>query len=79
MYNIIIFLTNFDDKMVGIKLSNNKEPIIKRIPQTNNPYLIENNNLDNTLYYLDSKNNIFSIKTYLIDDMFKTSKSKKKK
>ena len=78
MYNIIIFLTNFDDKMVGIKLSNNKEPIIKRIQQTNNPYLIENNNLDNTLYYLDSKNNIFSIKTYLIDDMFKTSKSKKK-
>ena len=65
--------------MVGIKLSNNKEPIIKRIQQTNNPYLIENNNLDNTLYYLDSNNNIFSIKTYLIDDMFKTSKSKKKK
>ena len=78
IYNIIIFLTNFDDKMVGIKLSNNKEPIIKRIQQTNNPYLIENNNLNNTLYYLDSNNNIFSIKTYLIDDMFKTSKSKKK-
>jgi ribosomal protein L40E len=77
-HDIILFLTNFNDRMVGIKLTNKKEPIIKRIHDTNNPYYIYINDIDDKIYFLDYQGNILSIKTILIEDMFKTSKSKKR-
>ena len=77
-HDIILFLTNFNDRMVGIKLTNKKEPIIKRIHDTNNPYYIYINDIDDKIYFLDNQGNILSIKTILIEDMFKTSKSKKR-
>ncbi len=77
-HDIILFLTNFNDKMVGIKLTNKKEPIIKRINDTVNPYYIYVNDIDEKIYFLDYQGNIFSIRTILIEDMFKTSKLKKK-
>ena len=51
-HDIILFLTNFNDRMVGIKLTNKKEPIIKRIHDTNNPYYIYINDIDDKIYFL---------------------------
>lgn len=76
--DIIFFLTNFDDKIVGIKLNNKKEPIIKRIPEANNAYSLSINQFEKKIYYLDNQGKIYFMKTFWIEDMFKTYKSKKK-
>lgn len=76
--DILFFLTNYDDKIVGIKLSNKKEPIIKRVINTNNPQCGLVCDIDDKLYYLDYQGCVYEVKTFLIEDMFKTSKSKKK-
>ena len=75
-HDTILFLTNFEDKIVGAKLSGKKEPIIKRIPNTTNPYYIQVSERNDKVFYLDMKGNVYYIKTIYIEDMFKTNKSK---
>ena len=76
--NMIYFITNFDDKIIGIKFNVNKDPIIKRIPNTNNTYCIQMTPFLDKIFYLDDKNNIYYLSTYIFEDMFKASKSKQK-
>ena len=77
-HNIILFLTNFDDKIVGVKFNVNKDPIIKRIPSTNNIYCIKMTPFMDKVFYLDDTDNIYYLSTFIIDDMFKASKLKKR-
>ena len=76
LHNILIFLTNFDDKIVGIKFNANKDPIIKRIPETNNAYYCICSPFMDKFFYLDDKGNIYSINSYYIDDMLRCAKCK---
>ena len=76
--NIILFITNFDDKIIGVKFNVNKDHIIKRIPNTNNTYCIQMTPFMDKIFYLDDQNNIYYLSTYIIEDMFRASKSKKK-
>ena len=76
--NMIYFITNFDDKIIGIKFNVNKDPIIKRIPNTNNTYCIQMTPFLDKIFYLDDKDNIYYLSTYIFEDMFKASKSKQK-
>ena len=78
LHNILLFLTNFDDKIVGVKFNVSKDPIIKRIPKTNNPYYCQITPFMDKFLYLDDKNNIYYLSTFIIEDMFKSSKFKKK-
>ena len=78
LHNILLFLTNFDDKIIGVKFNVNKDPIIKRIPKTNNPYYCQMTPFMDKIFYLDDKNNIYYLSTFIIEDMFKSSKFKKK-
>ena len=78
LHNILLFLTNFDDKIVGVKFNVSKDPIIKRIPKTNNPYCCQLTPFMDKFLYLDDKNNIYYLSTFIIEDMFKSSKFKKK-
>lgn len=77
-HNIILFLTNFDDKIIGVKFNINKDPIIKRIPNTNNTYCIQMTPFMDKVFYLDDEDNIYYLTTFIIEDMFKASKLKKK-
>ena len=77
IHNLILFLTNFDDKIVGVKFNVNKDPIIKRIPNTNNTYCIQMTPFMDKVYYLDEESKIYYLSTYIIEDMFKASKLKK--
>ena len=76
IHNILIFLTNFDDKIVGIKFNANKEPIIKRIPETNNSYYCMCSPYIDKFFYLDDKGNIYSINSYYIEDILRCAKCK---
>lgn len=78
LHNILLFLTNFDDKIVGVKFNAAKDPIIKRIPKTNNPYYCQMTPFMDKFIYLDDKNNIYYLSSFIIEDMFKSSKFKKK-
>ena len=78
LHNILLFLTNFDDKIVGVKFNVAKDPIIKRIPKTDNPYYCQMTPFMDKFLYLDDKNNIYYLSTFIIEDMFKSSKFKKK-
>ena len=78
LHNILLFLTNFDDKIIGVKFNVAKDPIIKRIPKTNNPYYIQMTPFMDKIFYLDDQNNIYYLSTFIIEDMFKSSKFKKK-
>ena len=78
LHNILLFLTNFDDKICGVKFNVAKDPIIKRIPKTNNPYCCQLTPFMDKFFYLDDKNNIYYLSTFIIEDMFKSSKFKKK-
>ena len=78
LHNILLFLTNFDDKVVGVKFNVAKDPIIKRIPKTNNPYYCQMTPFMDKFLYLDDKSNIYCLSTFIIEDMFKSSKFKKK-
>ena len=78
LHNILFFLTNFDDKIVGAKFNVNKDPIIKRIPKTNNPYCCQLTTYMDKFIYLDANNNLYYLNTFFIDDMFKTFKLKKR-
>ena len=77
-HNILLFLTNFDDKMVGAKFNVYKEPIIKRIPNTNNPYCMQMTPFMDKIFYLNDKGEIYSLSTFILEDMFKAAKLKKK-
>ena len=77
-HNILLFLTNFDDKIVGAKFNVNKDPIIKRIPNTNNPYCIQITPFMDKIFYLDNNDNIYSLSTFILEDMFKATKLKRK-
>ena len=52
-------LTNFDDKMVGAKFNVYKDPIIKRIPNTNNPYCMQMTPFMDKVFYLNDKGEIY--------------------
>jgi len=78
LHNILLFLTNFDDKIIGVKFNVAKDPIIKRIPKTNNPYYCQMTPFMDKIFYLDDQNNIYYLSTFIIEDMFKSSKFKKK-
>ena len=78
LHNILLFLTNFDDKIVGVKFNVAKDPIIKRIPKTNNPYYCQMTPFMDKFLYLDDKSDIYYLSTFIIEDMFKSSKFKKK-
>jgi hypothetical protein len=78
LHNILLFLTNFDDKIIGVKFNVNKDPIIKRIPKTNNPYYCQMTPFMDKIFYLDDQNSIYYLSTFIIEDMFKSSKFKKK-
>ena len=77
-HNILLFLTNFDDKIIGAKFNVNKDPIIKRIPNTNNPYCIQMTPFMDRIFYLDNNDSIYCLSTFIIEDMFKASKLKKR-
>jgi len=77
-HNILLFLTNFEDKIVGVKFNIAKDPIIKRIPKTDNTYCLQMTPFMDKIFYLDDQNNIYYLSTYIIEDMFRASKSKKK-
>ena len=77
-HNILLFLTNFDDKMVGAKFNVYKDPIIKRIPNTNNPYCLQMTPFMDKVFYLDDKGDIYSLSTFILEDMFKAAKLKRK-
>ena len=78
LHNILLFLTNFDDKICGVKFNVGKDPIIKRIPKTNNPYCCQLTPFMDKFFYLDDQDNIYYLSTFIIEDMFKSSKFKKK-
>lgn len=78
LHNILLFLSNFDDKIIGIKFNVAKDPIIKRIPKTNNPYCFQLTPFMDKIFYLDDKNSIYYLSTFIIEDMFKSTKFKKK-
>ena len=77
-HNILLFLTNFDDKIIGAKFNVNKDPMIKRIPNTNNPYCIQITPFMDKIFYLDNNDNIYSLSTFILEDMFKAAKVKRK-
>ena len=71
LHDIIYFLANFDDKVVGVKLNPKREPIIKRLADTNNPYYIQVSEIGDKIYYLDSKGKYWALTTMIIEDLFK--------
>ena len=77
-HNILLFLTNFDDKMVGAKFNVYKDPIIKRIPNTNNPYCMQMTPFMDKVFYLNDKGEIYYLSTFILEDMFKAAKLKRK-
>ena len=70
-HDIIYFLANFDDKVVGIKLNSKREPIIKRLADTNNPYCVQVSEIGDKIYYLDDKGKLDSMTTSLIEELFR--------
>ena len=77
-HNMILFLTNFDDKIIGTKFNVNKDPIIKRIPNTNNTYCIQMTPIMDKVFYLNDEYNIYYLSTFIIEDMFKASNLKRR-
>lgn len=74
----LFILTNLADKVIGVKFSSLKEPVIKRVCKTDNPIYVSYQSLCNKLFYLNNKGEIYSVDNVILDDMFKTYKSKKK-
>ena len=70
-HDIIYFLANFDDKVVGIKLNSKREPILKRLADTNHPYCVQVSEIGDKIYYLDDKGKLYSMTTSLIEELFR--------
>ena len=77
-HNILLFLTNFDDKMIGAKFNVYKDPIIKRIPDTNNSYCMQMTPFMDKVFYLNDKGEIYYLSTFILENMFKAAKLSKK-
>jgi ribosomal protein L40E len=77
--HIIYFMVNYKEKVFGIKFNHEKEPFIKRLPETEGGIICSLDNRVKYLYLYTSDGKIKSINSQSVSEMFRTYKLKNKK
>lgn len=76
---LLIIMVNSAEKLIGIKFNSDKEPLIKRIPKTDNTNSMFYNELNDTLYFVDLNNKISYVNINSIIHLYKSYKASDKR